>query len=176
MAFQATPTQIGDDDVLEVGLAPAQSRGQESALIVVDVENRTTEVVTERPVVAWEWSPDGEKLAWLELDGPISRRRGRWRFWSAEGPVVGDRRSPTVQLSIKEMVNYLPFFAQYSFSLRRWSPDSSAFAFTGLVDGRDGVWILLVDVAAEPVLVAPGDIVNWGFGPTPDPDAGLSPA
>ncbi|MDH4276719.1 MAG: hypothetical protein OEW83_01410 [Acidimicrobiia bacterium] len=165
-----------EDDVLEVGLVPAQDDAADGSLIVIDVADRRVEVVADRPVVAWEWSPDSTKLAWLELDGPISRRRGRWRFWSADGPVVGDARSPTVQLSIKEVVNYLPFFAQYSFSLHRWSPDSSAFALVGSIGGRDGVWIHLVDVPAAPVLVAPGDVVSWGFGPTPSPDAGRSPA
>ena len=176
VAFQVAVDLAAEDDVLEVGWTPAQNRDPDPALVVVDIEDGDVEVVTERPVVAWEWSPDSSKLAWLEIDGAIAQRRGRWRFWSADGPVVGDTRSPTLQLSIKEVVNYLPFFAQYSFSLQRWSPDSSAFALVGSVNGRNGVWIHLVDVPAAPTLVAPGDVVSWGFGPTPSPDAGLSPA
>lgn len=176
VALQTIP-DADDDDVLEVATSPAQGeQADRRSLVVVDLEDREVEVVTDRPVVAWEWSPDSAKLAWLELDGPVTRRRGRWRFWSADGPVVGDVRSPGLELSIKEVVNYLPFFAQYSFSLRRWAPDSSAFALVGSVNGRNGVWIHLVDVPAAPVLVAPGDVVSWGFGPTPSPDAGRSPA
>lgn len=176
VAFQAAADLAGEDDVLEVGSVPAQGTATDIALLVVDITDGGVEVVTDRPVVAWEWSPDSAKLAWLELDGPMSRRRGRWRFWSADGPLAGDSRSPTVVLSIKEMVNYLPFFAQYSFSLQRWAPDSSAFAIVGSIRELEGVWIQLVDVPAEPVLVAPGDVVSWGFGPTPTPDAGRSPA
>ncbi len=175
LAFQTITDPAGEDDVLEVGATPVQENDVDTSLVVVDIEDGGVETVTERSVVAWEWSPDSTKLAWLEVDGPILRRRGRWRFWSAEGPVVGDGQSPRVVLSIKEVVNYLPFFAQYSFSLQRWSPDSSAFAIVGSVNGREGVWIQLVDVPAAPVLVAPGDVVSWGFGPTPSPDAGRSP-
>ncbi len=177
VAFQLAGDLDPDDGTLEVGLPTSvQAEAAGGSLIVVDLDDREVAVVTDRPAVAWEWSPDGEKLAWLELEGPISRRRGRWRFWSVDGPVAGDVRSPTVQLSLKETVSYLPFFAQYSFSLQRWSPDSSAFALVGSNRGRSGVWVQLVDVPAEPVLVAPGDVVSWGFGPTPAPDAGLSPA
>ncbi|MDH3301242.1 MAG: hypothetical protein OES24_12115 [Acidimicrobiia bacterium] len=176
VALQVATDPNDEDDVLEVAVTPIQEGLADGSLIVVDVADRSVDVVTERSVVAWEWSPDSTKLAWLELDGPISRRRGRWRFWSADGPVVGDARSPLLQLSVKELVNYFPFFAQYSFSLHRWSPDSSAFALVGSVNGRNGIWIHLVDVPAAPALVAPGDLVSWGFGPTPSPDAGRSPA
>ncbi len=170
-----TVADPNSDDVLEVTLDQVQEDADDRALVVVDIDDQNFEVVTDRPVAAWEWSPDSTKLAWLELVGPIARRGGRWRFWSADGPVIGDVRSPRVQLSIKEVVNYLPFFAQYSFSLHRWAPDSSAFALVGSVNGRSGVWVHLVDVPAAPVLVAPGDVVSWGFGPTPSPDAGRSP-
>ena len=176
IAFQVTTAVVDDGGILEVGATPIQEEVDSLSLVVLNVEDRSVEVVTDRQVLAWEWSPDSTKLAWLELDGPVNRRLARWRFWSANGAVGGDTRSPTLQLSVKEMVNYLPFFAQYSFSLRRWSPDSSAFAMVGSIRGRSGVWIHLVDVPADPVLVVPGDIVSWGSGPTPAPDAGRSPA
>ncbi len=174
VAFQLA-SDLADDSVLEVSTSRSiQSQGR--SLIVFDVATRGVEIVTERAAVAWEWSPDSSKLAWLELEGPISRQAGRWRFWSNSGPVPGDIGSPMLRLSRKELVNYLPFFAQYTHSIRRWSPDSSAFAMVGGFQDRFGVWIQPVDVAAEPVWVAPGDFVTWGYGPTPDPAAGRSPA
>ncbi|MDH3294762.1 MAG: hypothetical protein OER95_10640 [Acidimicrobiia bacterium] len=147
-----------------------------ASLVVFDLETKGSSTVTDLPVVAWEWSPDGSKLAWLELVGPLVRRQGRWRFWTPDGPPAGDATAPTLTLTDKELENYLPFFAQYTQSITRWSPDSSAFALAGTADGRQGIWIHLVDQANPSVLVAPGDFVAWGPGPTPPASAGRSPA
>jgi len=181
VALQLAPGSASDD-VLEAALPSGGQRSVQTdvgdqELIVLDIETgRTTAVTDQNVVLAWEWSPDSSKLAWLETGGSVPNRRARWRFWSGDQPVGGDVSSPIIQLSIKELVNYLPFFAQYTHSISRWSPDSSAFALAGSIGGRAGIWIHLVDQVGEPVLVASGDFVSWGSGPTPSPTAGRSPA
>jgi WD40 repeat protein len=182
VALQATG-DLGSDQPIEAsfndvwlprsGIRPAQSS---DPLVVFDLETGQSVVVTEERAVAWEWSPDGSKLAWLGFDGPLVQRQARWRFWSADGPLAGNETVPTLMLTDKELVNYLPFFAQYVQSVNRWSPDSSAFALSGTSNGRQGIWIQFVDRADPAVLVAPGDFVTWGPGPTPPPTAGRSPA
>lgn len=161
------------------GLTEAQVPGRR-ALVVFDLETGSLETVTEDPVLAWEWSPDSTKLAWLRPESG-GGRAARWRFWSVTGEQpAGDLTTPVVTISSKEALNYLPFFAQYTQSVNRWSPDSSAFAIAGTIDPtvgppRAGIWIHLVDQPARPVRVAEGDFVTWGSGPTPSP-IGASPA
>jgi TolB protein len=53
-----------------------------------------------------------------------------------------------------------PFFPQYAQSISFWSPDSSAFAFAGLVDGDDGIWVQHLDEDA-PTMVSDGVWVAW---------------
>jgi TolB protein len=164
------------DEPIEAALPTQQAEGP-GELVVLDLGSGQTTVVTDRPALAWEWSPDGSKLAWLEAGGlSLSRGEARWRFWAPSGPVEGDMTSPVVRLSVKEAVNYLPFFAQYAQSVTRWAPDSSAFAIAGSIRNRQGIWVHLVDQLAEPVLIAPGDFATWGSGPTPPPTGGQSPA
>ncbi len=146
------------------------------ALVVVAVSDGTVTKVTDEVALAWEWSPDSDTVAWLSLIGPPVHRSARWRFWSADGAPAGDETSPVFRVSIKEVVNYFPFFAQYSHSITRWSPDSSAFVFAGSIGRSEGVWVHPVDQPGSAVLVASGDFVTWGSGPTPAPAGGRSPA
>ncbi len=162
-----------------VGVDPVQVPAPR-ALVVYDLETGSRETVTDDAALAWEWSPDGTKLAWLRPES-AGGRSARWRFWSADGEQpAGDRTTPVVAISAKEALNYLPFFAQYTQSVNRWSPDSTAFAIAGRIapisgPPRQGIWVHLVDQPARPVLVAQGDFVTWGSGPTP-PAIGPSPA
>ncbi len=163
VAFQQPPSQGAD--VVEAAI-PVQSGGP--TLAVLDFETGQTTVVTESPAVAWEWSPDASRLAWLEAD-----RTGlaRWQFWSTDPAVAdnlpGNAEAPLLRLSRKYLSSYLPFFAQYTHSVTGWSPDSKAFASAGSADGVGGIWIHLLEVDVPAVVVAEGDFVTWGGGPTP---------
>lgn len=152
-------------------------------LIVVDIESGQQQVVTTETVLGWEWSPDSEKLAWMSTEQASSRPLVQWHFWSSTSSDVVTRVSPKLRLPRKITGSYLPFFDQYAQSVTRWGPDSSAFAFAGILDGRSGIWVQLVgepsvDVPVEPQLVASGDFVTWGYGPTPEPvpTGGSSPS
>ncbi len=150
-----------------------------SALVVIDLATGEQTVVTTERAVAWEWSPDSDKLAWLGLGTGAIQPAARWHFWSRSGSPVAPN---SVDFLIPRKVGqaYLPFFAQYAQSVTGWSPDSSAFAFAGSVQELDGfatgVWIQLVDETAPPLRISPGDFVTWGSGQTPPPSAGGSSA
>lgn len=148
---------------------------EDDGLMVIDLETGLRQVLADDSVAAWEWSPDGSRLAWLSLPtgGP---RIGHWNFWSVDGSDLAVPRTPDFGLSRKYAEVYLPFFAQYAQSVTGWAPDSSAYAFAGNVAGERGIWIQLIDDLAEAQQVSGGDFVTWGPGPTPSPGGGASAA
>lgn len=149
------------------------------SLVVLDLVDGQQTQVSDVAALAWEWSPDSSRLAWLEAT-PTGRPGGRWHFWSeaeeSGGAVIGTERTPELFLTRTYAQAYLPFFAQYAQSVTGWSPDSTAFAFAGVIGGDRGVWVQLVDETVSPRLVAPGDIVTWGPGVPPEPQVGAPSA
>lgn len=146
-----------------------------TGLVVLDLATGEQTVVTTELALAWEWSPDSDKLAWLTAEVNSGRPVGRWAFWSLTDSAVTTGSSP-FELTRKYGRNYLPFFAQYAQSVTGWSPDSSAFAFAGSIDRDQGIWIQLIDEIVEPQLVARGDFVTWGPGEPPPPASGAASA
>ena len=156
------------------GVDPVQR--PEGGLIVLDLTTRERRVVTPEAALAWEWSPDGSRLAWLSVRFE-QRPAGQWHFWSADGSQPTTGRTPEFVPTRKYAQVYLPFFAQYAQSVTGWAPDSSAFAFAGAVGGLQGIWVQLVDEVAEPHRAASGDFVTWGSGePLPASGGGASAA
>jgi TolB protein len=153
----------GTDGLAVIGLPVQNDR---SGLTVLDLATGTRTTVTGDLALAWEWSPDSDKLAWLSFNPSAGRPTVQWRFWSEGGPLPTGASSEFVPTR-KYGQAYLPFFAQYTQSVTGWSPDSDAFAFAGTANGDRGVWIQLIDEVVAPELVTDGDFVTWGPGPTP---------
>ena len=156
-------------------LEPAGDDG--GALRMVDLESGDATTVTTEPVVVWEWSPSGERLAWTGLDRADAANLARLHVWDV---TVGAEVSSTPSFRPSELTvsSYYPFFTQYAVSHTAWSPDSSSFAFAGSVDGDMGIW---VHVIADPELeldgvdaarIAVGDVAFW----SPDDAAVSAPA
>ena len=123
-------------------------------LVVVDLASGDTIEVLDRTAAAFFWSPDGRKL--LILDVVDRQGTFRWLVWED-----GDLAS-TVDFVADPgwFQTFVPFFDQYAQSMTLWSPDSTAFAFPGIVDDRPGVWVQ--DLSAdEPRHVADGSWVAW---------------
>lgn len=137
----------------------------ESGLVVVDLVTGETEVVSPESALSWEWSADGERLAWLVPVQSATRRAAQWRFWSADGTDL--EPTPAYEPSASILSAYLPFFEQYSASITGWSPDGAAFAFAGRI-GDDtlgagsSIWVHLLGPDPATVRVAEGDMVTWG--------------
>ncbi|MGH1489106.1 MAG: hypothetical protein ACRBK7_06875 [Acidimicrobiales bacterium] len=148
---------------------------QRTGLVVLDLETLDRTLVTSEIVLAWEWSPDGQKLAWLEGRFVDQRPAGRWHFWSGDA-ALATTESQWFSITRRYGQSYLPFFAQYAQSVTGWAPDSLAYAFAGRVNGERGVWIQLIDEVVSPRNVAPGDFVTWGPGQPPPPSQGASAA
>jgi TolB protein len=128
-------------------------------LYVVDLETQRTRELSDRPVLAFYWSPDGRKLAFLALDTVNGRIGLRWNVWDGQAT----RRYAGFFPSQELLQNYLPFFDQYAQSHRIWAPSSDAFVFAGtLENGESGIWVQEVgDDAASPVSIGPGVLATW---------------
>jgi TolB protein len=129
-------------------------------LSVIDVRSGETVEVTDSAIASFFWSPDGERLLYLDPD-PLPDDTGlwfRWGVWDGASSFVTPRFAPSQLISVE----YLQFFEQYAQSMRLWSPDSRAFAYPGMSeDGQQGIWIQSARPDRAPVLVAEGDFVAW---------------
>ncbi len=132
-------------------------------LYVVDAETQQTRELSDRPVIAFYWSPDGQKLAFLTLDTVNGHIGLRWNIWDGRGTRTYAGFFPSQEL----LENYIPFFDQYAQSHRIWSPQSDAIVFAGtLEDGKSGVWVQPIGASgdeqtAAPVNIGTGVIATW---------------
>lgn len=120
---------------------------------VVDTVDGSHTSVSERPALAFFWSPDGERLLILDIvPGPMAR----WSVWSDEDGLVESVRFEPDPSFLRDMV---PFFDQYAQSMSLWAPDGAAFAFPGTVDGESGIWVQRL--GGELTRISGGTWVSW---------------
>ena len=141
---ESTPIQVALSDV------PAVPTG---GVVVVDVESGEVNVASQSPSVGFFWSPDGESLLVMGTDDDLVAPHV-WQTSGESTEFTQYRPSGTVARDL------LPFFPQYAQSLTFWSPDSTAFAFGGAIEGNQGIWVQRVD-ETEPTKVADGIWVAW---------------
>lgn len=127
-------------------------------LSVLDLVTGEIETASWGRVLAFEWSPDGERLLSLEV---ADAGRVHWAVWQDGSAAEYPPFTPTA-IDVRA---YLPFFDQYARSETAWSPGSDAFAYAGTGgDGRSGIWVQSVVSGTGPVLVSAGDHAAWGPG------------
>jgi TolB protein len=124
------------------------------SVVVVDVATQGVVTATERLSFGFFWSPDGRSLLVLEPTDDLSALRVL--VWSDAGTTELGRIAPHPAF----LRDVLQFFDQYAQSLRLWSPNSSAVAVPGAVDGERGVWVFPVD-GSDPTRVADGSWAAW---------------
>ncbi len=157
----------GPPDLLSVQFDDTQSL---STLRIVEVDTGHELLVTDSQVGAFEWSPDGSKLAWLEYAEGPAVGLARWHYWAGAEVAV----SPAYRPSDLMAEQYLPFFAQYAQSHSAWAANGEAFAFAGAIGTDDGVWVQVMDPTVAPVLIGFGSMVIWS--PDGEVTPGRSPA
>lgn len=149
----------------------------EGGLRVIDLESGEEVTVTPDPVVLWEWSPTGERLAWTGLDRADAANLAKLHVWELAAQTEISS-TPSFRPSDLAVRSYYPFFSQYAVSHTSWSPDGSSLAFAGSIDGDTGIWI---HVVADPEIelrgvdaarVSVGDVAFW----SPDDAAVSDPA
>jgi hypothetical protein len=125
-----------------------------NAVVVIDIPSGELSAVTVAPSVGFFWSPDGESLLILEPTPVLGEIR--LTVWRDGETTTAGVLSPH-PLFVRDV---LQFFDQYSQAVRVWSPDSSAFALAGEVEGEAGIWVYLIE-EEEPVRVSDGSWAVW---------------
>ena len=109
-------------------------------------------------MLAFFWSPDGTKLAFLAVERVGDSVQLRWRVWDGTETRAFGALTPS-RVFLEE---YLPFFDQYAQSMTLWSPDSTAFAYAGAnEEGVSGIWVQELAGNKLPVRVSDGVFVAW---------------
>ncbi|MBX3014019.1 MAG: PD40 domain-containing protein [Caldilineaceae bacterium] len=127
-------------------------------LFVYNLHSRAFTQLSDAPVIAFFWSPDGQALLFLRAEAEPGRAWLRINVWDGKTVQTYGRFIPsTIYLR-----DYLRFADQYMQSLRFWAPDSRAFVYAGQgEDGTRGIWIQSLDGDGTPQLVTEGLFATW---------------
>ena len=127
-------------------------------LYATELESGRTRQLSEAPVIAFFWSPDSSKLAYLAAVRTNDSIRLAWHVWDGKQ----DRSYDSILPSRVYLESYLAFFDQYARSTTIWAPDSSAFAYAGADEsGRSGVWVQPVTEGSSVRWLGLGVNVSW---------------
>lgn len=111
-------------------------------LYIQDMETNKTIEISFEPVLAFFWSPDGQKLAYMQFEIENSRTSLRWKVWEDGNVTAYDTITPSRVF----LRRYLAFFDQYAQSMRIWSPNSDAFVYAGMNErGQRGIFVQQLD-------------------------------
>lgn len=172
IAFTVSPTGA------HIALVEPETDAGPAALRIIDVATGEVSTVTEEPVVVWEWSPDGNRLLWTGLDTADAANLAQIHVWS----VVEQREesvTPSFRPSDLLIRAYFPFFTQYAVSHTTWSPDSTAFAFAGSIQGDSGIWIHALPTeerdGVDAARISVGDVAFWSPNEAQPPAAAPAP-
>jgi len=138
-------------------------------LRVVAADGSATRTITEELVLAFYWSPNGERIAWAALDR--EEQVFNWKVPPSSGAPV--RQLCRFQPS-NQVFAMLSFFDQFAYSHSPWSPDSSQLVVAGtlapIFSRRNGQTptgdrIFILDVAGEaaPREIASGTLACWSW-------------
>ncbi len=169
-AFMWSPT--GDE--LAVGDQSGRSVGFDR-LRVVSASGGYVNAVTDTPSLAFYWSPNGRRLAWVGLNR--EDRSFHWNIWNAASPTsaagAGAQSLMTFQPS-RDVLTMLSYFDQYAYSHSPWSPDSGHLVVAGTetlpYERRNGHTptgsrVFVIDAAGgvPPQEIAEGTLAFWSW-------------
>ena len=127
-------------------------------LFVYNLVREEFSQLSDGPVLAFAWSPDGAALFFLTAEAEGNRVWLRVNVWDGAAVRAYARFAPS-SIFLRE---YLPFADQYMQSVRFWAPDSSAVVYAGVGDdGRRGVWVQPVNGDVQAELVTDGLFATW---------------
>ena len=133
-------------------------------------ENEAADLLVQDNVMAYFWSPDGSRLAYVAP----SHVEGMLR-WAAVNVRNGKRWHLMDFIPSPDQLTVFEFFDQYASSHSPWSPDSRSLVFAGKVEGgavsvsissgssRQGSHIIVVgtDPDSIPQTIAEGILAFW---------------
>ncbi len=119
------------------------------------IEEGTVTEVSDN-VGAYQWSPDGSDLAFLQFFP--QEGLARWLVWNADETLAFERFTPTPQF----VGIYLPFWDQYIRSQTIWSPDGQAFVYAASTQTGFEIRVQPVGKDRPAVAIASGGFASWG--------------
>ncbi len=145
------------------------SDGTIGTLHVHDMET-SDEVVVEKNIIAFFWSPNGNELAYFILV-PIAPEEGgttTTQQYALQLSILDvtteESREIFTYRPTDQFLNILPYFDQYHQSATIWSPDNNNLVLSFLDgDGNPGIAIVAASGNLEPRLLAPGFIAFWSW-------------
>jgi TolB protein len=153
---------------LALGQSLEETEGMLQELRVVDAVSGDAVTVHRGPVLAFFWSPGGDRLAYVtpREDGAALK----WHVLEVVPIAIGTQEvalsdfEPTGE----ELVR-LAFFDQYAVSHSPWSPDGRWLMFAGTLSGESAdadpqVYLMEASAASPPKSVAQGRLAVWEPG------------
>jgi TolB protein len=167
-AFMWSPT--GEE--LAVADFPETNTAAFQRLRVVSAGSGEERTVTEEPLLAFYWSPDGRRIAWVGLER--EQQTFEWKVSSVVPGAMGEGRSLFNFHPTREVFTMLSFFDQYAYSHSPWSPDSSHLVVAGTermpFERRNGhtptgarVFVLDAESDAPPRDISEGTLAFWSW-------------
>ena len=123
-------------------------------LRVLDIERGASVPVSGGPVAAFQWSPAGDRLLFMEVDSQAKALAPK--VWDGSDVLVFPSFFPTQVF----LLQYLPFWDQYSHSLTLWAPGGEAFTYPAAFPDGDRIMVQYLD-ERRPAGVAEGVFASW---------------
>jgi TolB protein len=152
VAFDLSP----DGTRLAYTISPLEAPFSFGPLRVIDLASGDDRLISESPVIAFEWDPSGSSLLYLtsSLDGATVQ----WNVVNDSGHRVYVDLIPSPVFAQQ----YLPFWDQYARSMTLWAPDGSGFVYpAGGGDGIATIEVQLLDQSV-PIRLSEGQFAAWG--------------
>lgn len=149
-------------------------------LTAIDLEGAASQLIFKGNLLAFFWSPDGTKLAYLT--GALVAPSSIGRAGGLAAPALPQRRTLQVTWHVYDLtqqrtidlntfaptesfVYLIQYFDQFAQSVALWSPDSRSLVYTGQpLIGERGVYIIdTQDAAAQPRFIGPGEYAIWSW-------------
>ena len=138
-------------------------------LTLVTSDDSSQKSLVNEPLIAFFWSPDGEKIAYVAYDRDQGSFTWKYIHRSGGGPVTLAEFSPSA-----DFLNLIVFFDQYAYSNSVWSPDSSHIVFGGTAGqgafrrngssaGGDSVYVIEVREGSSPRAIAASGLGVWSW-------------